>query len=332
MALPDFLLLGAPKAGTTALHVALARHPDVCMSGIKEPKFFLVDGEPPSGGGPGDAKTYSEYVWRREDYEALWDDAAPGQLLGESTTLYLGDPKAHQRIRDVIPDAKLVAVLRDPVDRAHSNWSHLRSAGLEHEHDFPRACMLGERRVADGWGPFWNYLELGRYGSQLEHLYSVFPKEQVLVLMYRDLREHPAEALDQVCAFLGLPVGHVEELPSENVTAHADNGFINQTLRKVVQGAHERGGVLSPIHRAVESLAVKALQREQQVRPAMSYEERRLLIPHFMEDIARLERITGRSFSHWCDPGRGLKRRPLTTHGRFGTAHRSIDRPIKETT
>ena len=207
MALPDFLLVGAPKAGTTALHVALAGHPEVCMSTVKEPKFFLVDGPPPDGGGPGDAKTYSEYVWRREDYEALWDAAEPGQLLGESTTLYLGDPQAHRRIHELVPGAKLVAVLRDPVDRAHSNWSHLRSAGLEPVEDFPRACMLGERRVAEGWGPFWNYLELGCYGSQLEQLYELFPPEQVLLLMYRDLREHPAQTLDRLCAFLGLRTG-----------------------------------------------------------------------------------------------------------------------------
>ena len=198
MALPDFLLVGAPKSGTTALHVALARHPEIGMSRVKEPKYFLADGPPPSGGGPGDAKTYSEYVWRREDYEALWDQAEPGQLLGESTTLYLADSQAHRRIYDTVPGAKLVAVLRDPVDRAHSNWSHLRSAGLEPVDDFPRACMLGDRRVSDGWGPFWNYLELGRYGSQLAHLYSVFPPDQVLLLMYREIREHPAETLDRV--------------------------------------------------------------------------------------------------------------------------------------
>jgi hypothetical protein len=332
MALPDFLLIGAPKAGTTALHVALAGHPDVCMSRIKEPKYFLVDGPPPAEGGPGDAKTYAEYVWRREDYEALWEGAEAGQLLGESTTLYLGDRRAHERIHALLPDSKLVAVLRDPVDRAHSNWSHLRSAGLEHVHDFPRACMLGERRVAEGWGPFWNYLELGRYGAQLEHLYSLFPREQVLLLMYRDIRERPAESLDQLCSFLGLRTGLLTELPSENVTAHVDDGFINQKLLKVAQRADQRGGIRRPVNQAVQSLAVKALQRQQRVRPAISFEERRLLLPHFASDIDRLERLTGRSFAHWRDPDNGLTRRPLSINGRFGTAFRSIDRPIKEAT
>ena len=76
MALPDFFVAGAPKAGTTALHAALARHPSLYMSPVKEPKFFLTDGPPPSRGGPGDVRTYREHVWRRSEYEALFD-AAP---------------------------------------------------------------------------------------------------------------------------------------------------------------------------------------------------------------------------------------------------------------
>jgi hypothetical protein len=329
MPLPDFLLIGAPKAGTTALHVALAGHPQICMSSVKEPKHFLTDGPPPTGGGPGDAKTYSEYVWRREDYEALWD-AEPGQLCGESTTLYLLDPEAHRRIFKTVPQAKLVAVLRDPVDRAHSNWSHLRSAGLEPVADFPRACMLGERRAAQGWGPFWRYLEIGRYGAQLEHLFSVFPREQVLVLLYRDLRENPVQTLDRVCAFLGVDTGLVRDLPSENVTAHVDEGVVNNLLHRAVQGLGAVDGIApAPVQRAAHSIAVKLLQREQRPRPALTVEERCLLLPHFAEDRLLLEQVTGMSFGRWGDPQNSLTRRALDVHGRFGTAFTSIDRPVR---
>ncbi|MCW2546431.1 MAG: sulfotransferase [Mycobacterium sp.] len=330
MALPDFLVVGAPKAGTTALHVALAGHPQLCLSDIKEPKYFLVDGPPPTGGGPGDAKTYSEYVWRREDYEKLWDHAGPDQLRGESTTLYLQDPQAHVRIHRTVPKVKLIAVLRDPVDRAHSNWSHLRSAGLEPIADFPRACMLGERRGADGWGPFWRYLEIGRYGAQLEHLYSVFPREQVLVLLYRELREQPIRALDRVCSFLGIETGHLKELPSENVTAQVSEGLLNSALHKTVQRVESwRGIAPAPVRHATTSLAVKLLQRDQRTRQSLTFEERCLLLPHFSDDLDRLERITGQSFAHWRDPQNGLTRRPLDIGGRFGTAFTSIDRPTK---
>ena len=79
MALPDFLVAGVPKSGTTALHAALSRHPGLYMSPIKEPKFFLTDGPPPTKGGPGDVLTYREHVWQRDRYEALFDAAPAGR-------------------------------------------------------------------------------------------------------------------------------------------------------------------------------------------------------------------------------------------------------------
>src|SRR5437764_15082524 len=189
--MPDFLVIGAPKAGNTALHAALAQHPALHMSPVKEPKFFLSDGPPPARGGPGDAQTYREHVWRRPDSEALFDGAAPGALRGESTPLYLYDPAAHRRIRALVPQARLIAVLRDPVERAHSNWTHLWSAGLEPIGDFPAACAAEDRRVAEGWAPFWHYTRLGRYGEPLDHLLHLSPREQASALRYRDLAAPP---------------------------------------------------------------------------------------------------------------------------------------------
>src|ERR1700727_857763 len=107
MSLPDFFVAGAPKAGKTALHSALAGHPSLYMSAVKDPKFFLADGPPPTSGGPGDVRTYREHVWRRDDYESLFDPAPAGTLRGESTPLYLYDRDAMARIRAAIPDAKL---------------------------------------------------------------------------------------------------------------------------------------------------------------------------------------------------------------------------------
>src|SRR5690242_21806536 len=91
MPLPEFLIAGVPKAGTTALHAALVPHPDLYLSRVKEPKFFLSDGQPPTDGGPGDVQTYQEHVWRQADYEALFDPAPPGTLRGEATPFYLYD-------------------------------------------------------------------------------------------------------------------------------------------------------------------------------------------------------------------------------------------------
>ena len=259
MALPDFLLLGAPKCGTSALHKALQGHPQLFLPEVKEPKFFLTDGPPPSsGGGPGDLETWGEHVWRRADYEALFDPAPAGSLRGEGTVFYLYDTDAQQRIHRLVPDAKLIAVLRDPVERAHSNWSHLRQAGLEPEADFLTACEREPERRTAGWAHFWHYVAAGHYGEQVEHLFRLFGREQVLLLRYRDLSEAPVCTADRVCAFLGVETGRVGGVPRHHV-------------RPDVSG---RTGGPTP-------------------------QERAAALGWFVDDVTRLEALTGRSLAEW---------------------------------
>jgi hypothetical protein len=303
VALPDFLVIGAPKAGTTALHAALARHPGLYLSPVKEPKFFLTDGPPPTRGGPGDAQTYREHVWRRSDYEALFDAAPAGTLRGESTPFYLYDRAAQRRIHALLPDVRLIAVLRDPVERAHSNWTHLWSAGLEPIDDVVKACEQEERRINEGWADFWHYVGLGRYGEQLEHLYTLFPSEQVLVFRYRELLERPAETLDRICRFLGVEPGRITEVPRENVTAHPDDTVRHRLLSRALR-AGVVGGALLPgdLAARVTARLERALQQDGRSRRPLTWDQRQALIPYFEDDIRRLERVTGRPFGDWLAP------------------------------
>jgi hypothetical protein len=330
VSLPDFLLIGAPKAGTTALHAALSRHPELFLSSPKEPKFFLTEQRPPiARGGPGDVRTIRQQVWRRADYERLFAAAPDGVRRGESTTLYLGDPDAHRRIRALIPDAQLIAILRDPIDRAHSNWTHLRSAGLEPQADFLTACSLEQQRKAAGWAPFWRYLELGRYGEQLEHLFSVFPREQVLVLFYRELREDPVGTIDRVTTFLGVAPGHVTDVPAENVTVQSTPSAVNAALSWLIRQGFELGQHLpGPLSELLSAAPLRVLQREQRARSPLTPAERIALLPEFEDDIRSLESLLQHELPHWRDPRNGTGRRPLQVTGRFGTAYRSIDRPL----
>jgi hypothetical protein len=304
VAMPDFLIIGAPKAGTTALHAALARHPALFMSPVKEPKFFLTDGPPPTrGGGPGDIVTYREHVWRRADYEALFASAPAGMLRGESTPFYLYDRRAQRRIRDVIPDAKMIAMLRDPVERAHSNWAHLWSAGLDPIDDFIAACADEDRRVAAGWAQFWHYTRLGRYGEQLEHLYTLFPRENVLVLRYRALVDSPAETLDSICAFLGVPQGVITEVPRENVTAHPERSFshlaVSQAVRAITAaGRHLPGRAAAAMAGPLE----RVLQQKARSRQPLTWAQRQALLPYFDTDVRLLEKVTESDFSDWLQP------------------------------
>ena len=301
--MPDFLVIGAPKAGTTALHAALARHPGLYMSAVKEPKFFLTDGPPPAKGGPGDALTYREHVWRRPDYEALFDPAPPGTLRGESTPLYLYDRAAVRRIRETIPAARLIVVLRDPVERAHSNWTHLWSAGLEPVGDFLRACAEEERRIAAGWASFWHYTGLGRYGEQFEYLFTLFPREQVLVLRYRRLVDEPVQTLDQICGFLGVEQHVLTEIPRQNVTAHPEPTLGHRAVSAAQRAASAFGTLVPGLTAATLTGPLERfLQRHSRERQPLSWEQRQGLIPRFESDIRLLEQVLGESFQDWILP------------------------------
>jgi hypothetical protein len=305
VALPDFLVIGVPKAGTTALYAALVRHPQLFLPGVKEPKFFLSDGAPPCRrGGPGDRQTYGEHVWRRDAYEALFAAAPPGTRRGEATPFYLYDLRAQGRIRRLVPHARLIAMLRDPVDRAHSNWAHLWAAGLESESDFVAACRAEPRRRAAGWAHFWHYIGQGRYGEQLAHLYGLFPREQVLVLRYRDLRDRPADTLDQVCAFLGVRTGMINEVPDENVRPYPAQTPVNDALR----GTLRIGGRIGhrfpvPVRRTFREPLLALLHRNNGRRPKLTRAQRKAVLPYFVDDIALLERVTGNSYSDWLSAG-----------------------------
>ena len=306
MPLPDFLIAGVPKAGTTALHAALVRHPGLFLPAVKEPKFFLSDGRPPATGGPGDVQTYQEHVWRRPDYEALFAPAPPGTLRGEATPFYLYDHSAHDRIQALIPDAKLILLLRDPVDRAHSNWTHLWNAGLEPEADFLAACRAEEQRRADGWADFWHYIALGQYGRQVQHLFKVFPREQVLLLRYRDLKDAPDGTLDRVCDFLGVESGVLREIPKENVNRHVvEDNAVNGVLRGLLRAGGRFGHRFPvPVRLAARGPILTLLHRKRGARPVTTPQERAALLPLFAEDIALLQDVTGESYDDWLSVDR----------------------------
>ena len=120
----------------------------------------------------------------------LFAEAPDDALRGESTPFYLYNRDARRRIAVDRPDAKLIAVLRDPVDRAYSNWMHLWMDGLEPRADIVEAVLHEQKRIDNGWAPFWHYPRLGMYGRQVKDLFDHFPREQVLLLRYKDAGRH----------------------------------------------------------------------------------------------------------------------------------------------
>lgn len=308
MPLPDVFVIGAPKAGSTAVHGALASHPALHMSSPKEPKYWMCgDQPPPPQHGPGDAHSRKEWIWRRQDYEALFAGAPDGALLGESTPFYLWDTAAHVRISAAVPGARFIAVVRDPVDRAYSNWGHLWCDGYEPIGDFVEATELEDERTAAGWAPFWRYLDLGRYGQQLEHLYRYVDPSQVLVLRYRQLVDEPDQTLATIAAFLDIDPAGFGPVRGENVSAWVDGTPVNQALRAAVRAGAWAGRFPPPeVWRTFERPLRAALRRGDAHRPELTVEQRTRVQRHFVEDVERLSDLTGSDFRDWLgQSGRG---------------------------
>lgn len=301
--LPDFLIVGAPKAGTTALHAALTEHPQLHLSTVKEPKYYMCgDSPPPAYKGPGDAHSNREWIWQRWRYQALFADAPQDVLVGESTPFYLYNRDARRRIAADIPHARLVAVLRDPVDRLYSNWMHLRADGLEPCADVVEACAREADRVDAGWAPFWHYQGLGRYGRQLADLFDHFPREQVLVLRYRQLVDQPEESLRRVCLFLGVAPDGVASVPTGNSRPFVAEGVHTKVLGPVIRTGARAGAFLPPQvwRRVSRPLVVQLHSRGSAARPGLGREQRAALLETFLSDIDLLERVTGESYADWC--------------------------------
>ncbi len=206
--LPDFLVIGAQKAGTTALYAYLRWHPAITGPSWKEVSFF------------------DRHWWRGEAwYRGQFPLRPGGRLVGEASPSYLFHPLAPERARAVVPDAKLVALLRDPVDRAYSQYQHEVALGREPlpfedalaaEDDRTRGeverLMEDPRAFSRAW---WDhtYAARGLYAEQLERWLAVFPREQLLVVTTDELGERPGEAYASILAFLGAPPHELHDYP-----------------------------------------------------------------------------------------------------------------------
>lgn len=210
--LPDFIMVGAPKCGTTSLHAMLALHPDVFMP-ENEVFFFDVDDVTvhPDFFVHRDGLSFHDYDSQFEDYLAwyrsIFAGAQPGQLIGEDSTTYLASRDAAARIAALLPDVKLIALLRDPVRRAYSQYLHNVRSG--------RATLSFERTLQTNPGALMVH---GFYAEQLRRYRGFLDAGQMRVLFFEDFTANPGRELRAVCDFLGL-----KDLPALDPAAQHSN-------------------------------------------------------------------------------------------------------------
>ena len=213
MALPNFFMIGTVKSGSTSLHRYLSQHPEVYVSAIKEPGYFRTD----------DLDTPGKYrpgvrVW--PDYLRLFDGVRDEIAVGEMSVQYLQcGAAAAERIRSAIPGARLFAILRQPADRAYSNFLHLRRDLWEPIASFEDALTNEASRLAAGRNPFFGYRQGGFYYRNLKGFFDQFDRQHLKIFLYEEW-DNPQKLLRDLFIFLGVDAEFKADLGrSENTSA-----------------------------------------------------------------------------------------------------------------
>lgn len=303
MTLPNFLIIGAQKSGTTTLFQYLNQHPEICMSTVKEPCFLALENDPLDYHGPRDQPWFREVaVLRLEDYQALFGDCAETRAAGEGSTLYLFHPSAPAAIHSRIPDARLIAMLRNPVDRTYSAFLHRVRTGREPFADFKLALEDEARRIEEKWEPFWHYKRNGLYALHLSRYLEYFPMNQMRIYLYDDFERDPQQVVADALEFLG-----VDPSVPIDTTKRYNESYVPR-LRLLHRYVLARQSPVSVVLRPLLPDIVKAkvagplqeLNASKSI-PKMSSEIRRELVEYFRADVLQLQQMLDRDLSFWLE-------------------------------
>jgi hypothetical protein len=296
MVMPNFLILGAAKTGTTSIYRYLKQHPEIYMSPAKEPRFFIFENEILQFNGIGDeietAKT------SLQEYQELFAKVRGEKAIGEASTMYLWSQKAPQRIKYYLPNVRLIAILRDPVERAYSNYLHLKQAQREPLASFAEAIGQEPQRIKDNWWPFWYYQNQGFYYQQLQRYFDLFAKEQIKVFLYEDLKTNPSKLLQSIFGFLELDATFQPDLSTK--TRKAPLIPKNKVLHSLISQPNFLKSFLKPlVPKKTRQKIVEEIEQKNLIKPQVSKEIRQQLIAEYQEDILQLQDLIQRDLSSW---------------------------------
>jgi hypothetical protein len=296
MALPNFLIIGVGKSGTTSLYHYLGQHPEIGMSRLKEPKFLLYEGHRRS---PIPGKNPRFQVTTVEAYAALFSDCEDRPARGDVTPTYIVYPEQTiYGIRKYVPDARMIAVFRQPVDRAYSNYlMHVRN-GNEPLASFPEALRAEAAGRARTDGRPRSYLGRGFYWERTKKFLQAFPRDRFLFLLYDDLVKDPALFLQSIFRFLGVRDSFDPDLQKRhNVGAWPRSRLANRFLKTSNLGKKILARVIPDSVR--KGLAARFHAVNLRTPPPLDPALRRELTLQYREDILGLQELIGRDLAHW---------------------------------
>ena len=303
--MPDFLVIGAARSATTSLHYYLDQHPGITMSRIKEPNHFAFDHavDPPAPLIDPASPIVTKSVPDRHAYEQLFSHAGSGDVLGEASPLYLYVREAPEQIRRALTDPKLVAVLRNPVDRAYSHWLHIHRDRPE---DAVAAFARGaEREMAEppGYSPYAgasHVLRMGLYDEQLQRHLDVFGPDALLVLSYDEVTARPGEALERICDHLGVARHDFDTGVQYNRSGVA-GGALRARIGRVVRAVQPTVKRVLPDTVAARLGRLRAERDRPDAAPPIPADLRARLVDWYRPSVERLRAMDVVDISGWDD-------------------------------
>src|SRR5579863_6154154 len=291
---PNFFIVGAPKSGTTALYSYLKRHPEIFMCTPKEPQFFASD----TFGNQRNITTLSEYLncFRQ----------AHSPRIGEASTCYLSSPIAPQQIQEFSPQARIIIMLRNPIDVMYAEHSERLVGGGEHISDFARAVDSDEpRRYRTGRFKGQtvvrpSYRELAQFSQQVKRFYDRFNRSNVYVVLYDDFTSDTKRVYNAVLAFLGVSPQQDSSFEIVNANRRIRNVRIHDLVRYPPEPMKAMLRACLPrFLRQKAATWITRLNEQIKPRPMLDTQLMRRLAFDYAEDVKQLGRLVGRDLSYW---------------------------------
>jgi Sulfotransferase domain len=301
MTMPNFLIIGAAKSGTTALYEYIRQHPQVFASRLKEPGFFALESKTPDFHGPGDELFEPRRVRDLARYQGLFREVRNEVAIGEASNLYLYSGEAPERIRHYVPTVKLIAMLRNPADRAFSAYRFLLWEGRETLSTFEAALEAEDGRIAQNWEFLWHYTQAGFYYRQLKRYFDLFDPKQIAVYTHDDLAAGPGGMTRNIFRFLGVDAAFVPDMSTRHNVSGTPRSRRLHTF--MTQPSLAKDLLKSFVPASLRRRFRDAILQRNIVpgEPKLGLETRRKLVELFREDILKLQTLLGRDLSKWLE-------------------------------
>ena len=299
MTMPNFLIIGTAKSGTTSLHTYLNQHPEIYMSPHKEPRFFAFEGEDLDPQHPIHRKT----ITNLEAYQALFDGVSGEKAIGEASPSYLVEPKAPERIQRYIPKTKMIAMLRNPAERAYSHFLHLIKYNYESCHDFGLALQKKDELRIGPWSPRHDYLLFGYYYSNLKRYFEMFDRKQIKIFLFEELKSDPIALLQKIFRFLEIDDTFIPDISLH----HSVSGIPkSRTFHNFLSRSNPIKSFMKPflrpfISKDFQARLIYSLKLRNLQKPQLSQEVRSYLTDIYREDILNLQKLIQVDLSEWIE-------------------------------